>query len=73
MVPTPKPTSSTWHCVLDRSMRQVYLGTDEAEAKRLAVEGSVVRSASTMGDAMLAAALAFGSEQNRKPGPPRIS
>lgn len=59
-----KPTSLTWHCDLDRQMRLVYLGTDETEARRLAVEGGVMRSARTMGDAMLTAALAFGAERH---------
>ena len=71
MESTPKPTPPAWHCVLDRNMRQIYLGTDEAEATRLTLDGAVMRCAPSMGDAMLAAALAFGSEQGRKAGPPR--
>lgn len=71
MESTPKPTPPVWHCVLDRNMRQIYLGTDEAEARRLAADGNIARSASSMGDAMLAAALAFGGEYGRKAGAPR--
>jgi hypothetical protein len=57
------PTSYTWHCVLDHSMRLVYLGTDEAEANRAAVDGAMMRSSSTMGNAMRLAALAFGQKR----------
>jgi len=44
-------------------MRLIYLGTDEAEANRVAVDGAVMRSSSTMGNAMRLAALAFGQKR----------
>lgn len=50
----------TWHCVLDRNMRQLYLGRDQAEALRLGGEGCVMASAPRMGDAMVQAAWEAG-------------
>lgn len=52
-----------WHCVLDRQTRLVYLGRDDAEARRLAGDDGVRRSASTMGDAMRDAAIASATER----------
>ena len=51
-----------WHCVIDRQMRQVYLGRDAAEAQRLCTEYCVLASAKRMGDAMTKAAIAFGTQ-----------
>jgi len=49
-------------------MRQIYLGVDEAEAKKLAVEGTVMRSGTTRGNAMRLAALAYEVERRRRLG-----
>lgn len=68
MKPIGNPTSATWHCVLDRQMRLLYLGTDETEARKLAVEGTVLRSSGTRGNAMRLAALACGSKLRRRFG-----
>jgi len=54
-----------WHCVLDRNNKLIYLGTDEAEACKFAVEGTVMRSADTMGNAMLSAAMAYGDGKRK--------
>jgi len=69
MTSNPKPTPPLWYCVHDRFMRQVYLGTDEAAAKKLAVEGCVIGSGTTRGNAMRLAALANGVERRQRSTP----
>ena len=64
-IPIGRPISNCMLHVLDRNMRQIYLGTDEAEARKLAVEGTTMRSATTMSDAMLTAALAYSTGHRR--------
>jgi hypothetical protein len=58
----------TWHCVLDRQMRLVYLGMDEVEAQAASLPGSTLRSAPKMGNALRLAAIAVGVERTRRSG-----
>ncbi len=66
MTSNPKPTPLLWYCVLDRLMRQIYLGIDEAEATKLAVDGTVMQSGTTRGDAIRSAALAYEVERRKR-------
>lgn len=62
------PPPLAWYCVHDHRMRQVYLGTDEAAAKKLAVEGCVIGRGTTRGNAMRLAALANRPERRKRFG-----
>lgn len=61
--PTSEPT---WHCVLDRQGRLIYLDTDLAKATEFAVPGTILKSAPRMGDAMKLAAKALGAARRQR-------